>query len=132
MILLLTGLTACAYAPVTNVQDRDGGSSGSAEPPPTPDAGGATAELLSQSRVSQAAGQYPQAAADIERALRIEPRNAYLWLELGKIRLATGDRQQAIALAQKALSMAGEDGRARREAQDLIDFASVYDPRPIK
>jgi tetratricopeptide (TPR) repeat protein len=88
--------------------------------------------LLSQSRVSQAAGQYPQAAADIERALRIEPRNAYLWLELGKIRLATGDRQQAIALAQKALSMAGEDGRARREAQDLIDFASVYDPRPIK
>ena len=50
--------------------------------------------LLEQSRAERAAGNYDAGhATSIERALRIDPNNAALWLELGELELATGDAQ---------------------------------------
>ena len=42
-----------------------------------------------------ASGDFGQAAATLERALRIEPDNPLLWIELGRIRLAESNPAQA-------------------------------------
>ena len=131
---LLVGLSACTNFPVYEPPNRDQSTTGGTEGPSVSVDGNsssgsavtASGELLKQSRASQADGDYQQAASNIERALRIEPGDPYLWLELGKIRLATGDKQQAMALAQKAMSMASNDARARRAAQRLLEDATAF------
>jgi len=106
------------------------GTSGSVEPvpppaaiPPPPPVGAASQSLLAQSRGYQAAGRYDQAAASIERALRIEPRQPVLWLELGNIRLKEGDYAQAESLGRKALSLSGGDAGLSARAEQLITAA---------
>jgi Tfp pilus assembly protein PilF len=80
----------------------------------------ASQALLKESRRYQAGGEYPQAAASIERALRIEPRQPLLWLELGQIRLREGNRAQAESMARKALSLASGDATLESQALELI------------
>src|SRR5262245_54003167 len=46
----------------------------------------ATRSLVSQARTQAAAGNFAVAASSIERALRIEPNNPLLWIELGRVR----------------------------------------------
>ena len=95
-----------------------------AEPLPlprtAPPVSSASRALLTQSRTHQAAGQYEQAAASIERALRIDPRQPLLWLELGDIRLKEGDFAQAESLGRKALSLAAGDPSLTGRAEELI------------
>ena len=83
----------------------------------------ATQALLNQSRVHQAAGRYEQAAASIERALRIDPRPPVLWLELGNIRLKEGDFTQAEGMGRKALSLSAGDAALTARAEQLIATA---------
>lgn len=59
-------------------------------------------ELVTSSRSSRAIGDYALALADIERAVRIEPRNPRLWLALGEIHLLQDDSRQVAAMARKA------------------------------
>lgn len=100
---------------------------GSVEPQPPsvrlPPPGLASQSLLNQSRRYQAAGQYAQAAAAVERALRIEPRQPILWLELGQIHLQEGDFAQAETLGRKALSLSAGDPTLRVRAEKLIQLA---------
>ncbi|HKU14497.1 MAG TPA: tetratricopeptide repeat protein [Steroidobacteraceae bacterium] len=63
---------------------------------------------------------YPIAASSIERALRIEPDNPLLWIELGKVRLAEGNYVQAENMARKAVSMSVNAPRAQSSAWRLI------------
>lgn len=49
------------------------------------------------------------AAATLERALRIEPRNASLWSLLAEVRLRQGDMVQAEQLALKSNGLAGNN-----------------------
>ncbi len=88
-------------------------------PPVSP----ASQTLLNESRSHSAAGRYPQAAASIERAIRIEPRQPVLWLELGNIRLKEGDYVQAESLGRKALSLSAGDAALSARAQQLISNA---------
>ena len=88
-------------------------------PPVSP----ASQTLLNQSRGHQAAGRYGQAAAAVERALRIEPRQPVLWLELGNIRLKEGDFAQAESIGRKALSLATRDAALTARAEQLIAAA---------
>jgi len=81
----------------------------------------ATAVLLEQSRAERSAGTYAEATASIERALRIEPNNALLWIELGEIKLADGDAEQAEMIARKALTLAGNDRSIETRASLLIN-----------
>ena len=118
--LLATVLAACAQVPATP------GSPDYGEPPSIPDDSGestpsASAALLDQSRQQSAVGEYSQAAASVERALRIEPGNPWLWLELARIHQATGNGQQAQASAAKALSLSGPDSAAEERARAIIE-----------
>ena len=89
----------------------------------------AVAALLSSASESVSAGQLDKAAASLERALRIEPRNAGIWHDLAQIRLHQRQYQQAESLATKSNSLASGNrslqarnwtviGAARRAAGD--------------
>src|SRR5712671_6318782 len=58
---------------------------------PQSDASGASGTLLAQARNERAAGSLAQATASIERALRLDPNNAELWVERGELALQTGN-----------------------------------------
>lgn len=55
------------------------------------------------------AGDYDQAEASLERGLRIEPNNAYLWFELARLSASYGNLNKARELASRAQSLAGGD-----------------------
>jgi Flp pilus assembly protein TadD len=80
----------------------------------------ATRSLVNQAHKQTAEGEYEAAAASIERAMRIDPDNPSLWIELGKVREAEGNYAQAEAMARKALAIAGNDFSAHSNAWKLI------------
>jgi tetratricopeptide (TPR) repeat protein len=68
-------------------------------------------------------GELDKAGAALERALRIEPRNASIWHDLGQIRLHQRQYQQAESLASKSNSLAGNDTALRARNWRLIAVA---------
>ena len=66
------------------------------------------------------AGNLGSAAASLERALRIEPRNPRLWHELARVRLKQGQYAQAESVAARSNSWAGADRALRAENWRLI------------
>jgi tetratricopeptide (TPR) repeat protein len=90
---------------------------------PQSDASSASSALLEQSRAQRAAGSLPAARASLERALRLDPNNAGLWLELGELELQTGNTAQAATMARKAMTLAGRDARLSARAERLLDAA---------
>jgi tetratricopeptide (TPR) repeat protein len=70
--------------------------------------GTAAAALVRQARAESAVGDFPLAAATLERALRIEPDHPQLWLELGQVRQAQHNYAQAEVMGRKALSSADD------------------------
>lgn len=81
--------------------------------------------LLDRAHTDNAAGQREASEASLERALRIEPRNPWLWLELAQLRLAQGQYAQAITLARKSNSFAGGKHRVQAENWQVIGQARV-------
>jgi cytochrome c-type biogenesis protein CcmH/NrfG len=65
--------------------------------------------LLDQAEHQANAGELESAAASLERAIRIDPRNAVLWYHLATLRLAQGESAQAEQLAVKSNSLASGD-----------------------
>lgn len=80
----------------------------------------ASQALLAESRGHLARGDPGQAAATLERALRIDPRQPLLWLELAEIRLAEGELAQAESLAQKALTFTAGQPELERRAESVL------------
>jgi Flp pilus assembly protein TadD len=80
----------------------------------------AVAGLMESARADAAAGKLSTAAAALERALRIEPRNPRLWQELARVRLQQGQLVQAESVAARSNSFAGSDGTLRAENWRLI------------
>jgi Flp pilus assembly protein TadD len=80
----------------------------------------AVAGLLESARSDAAAGRLGSAAATLERALRIEPRNPRLWHELAKVRLRQADYGQAESLAARSNTYAGTDAELRTANQKII------------
>jgi tetratricopeptide (TPR) repeat protein len=78
------------------------------------------AGLLDGARADAAAGRLANAAASLERALRIEPRNPRLWQELARVRLKQGEYAQAESTAARSNSWAGGDSALRAENWRLI------------
>jgi len=83
----------------------------------------AIAGLMESARADSAAGRLANAAASLERALRIEPRNPRLWQELARVRLKQGEYAQAENLAARSNSWAGSDSALRSENQRLMEQA---------
>ena len=75
---------------------------------------------MDSARADTAAGRLANAAATLERALRIEPRNPRLWQELARVRLKQGEYAQAESTAQRSNSWAGNDNALRAENWRLI------------
>jgi tetratricopeptide (TPR) repeat protein len=92
---------------------------------PQSDASGASGALLAQARNERAAGSLAQATGSIERALRLDPNNAELWVERGELALQTGNAAQAGTMARKALSLAGTNSTVSARAQRLLQAASA-------
>ncbi len=80
----------------------------------------ATNALVLQARKQANSGAYAPAAATIERALRIEPENPLLWIELGQVRLGEGNASQANSMGHKALALATGDAQAQASSWRLI------------
>lgn len=83
----------------------------------------AVVALVQSAKQDAAAGRLPAAAANLERALRIEPRNAVLWHELARVRLDEGQSAQAEQLANKSITLAGQNNNLRAENWRLIGHA---------
>ncbi len=81
--------------------------------------------LLDQAQTDNDSGRREAAGSSLERALRIEPRNPWVWLELAQLRLAQGQYAQAITLARKANSFAGHDSRVQAANWQVIGRARV-------
>lgn len=76
---------------------------------PKVSSGGAVVALLGQADGYRKAGDSGNEAATIERALRIEPKNARLWSRLAAVRLDQGQPRQAEQMALKSNSLAAGD-----------------------
>jgi tetratricopeptide (TPR) repeat protein len=87
-------------------------------PPPTRDyrLGPAAQSLVAQARAQTARGELPGASTTLDRALRIEPGNPLLWIEVSRLRLAENDARQAEACGRKALALSSGDPNARAQA----------------
>ena len=120
LMLLLAGCAARPPEPATPAP---------AEPPPPPAEtpiareNVAVAGLMESARADAASGRLVQAAASLERALRIEPRNPRLWHDLARVRLRQGDTAQAANLAARSNSFAGSDAALRSANQNIIEQA---------
>jgi len=107
--LLLIGLAViggCATAPPVSHPTVLSAAAASGEE----HANTAVVALLDDAEIREQAGAYEQSAAVLERALRLEPRNAMLWHRLARVRLKQGQWQNAVDLAAKSNSLAGGDG----------------------
>jgi uncharacterized protein HemY len=80
----------------------------------------ATLSLVTQARSLLAHGEFDGASSTLDRALRIEPNNPLLWIELGRVRLAERDPHQAEGCGRKALALASGDPSARRQAGRVL------------
>ena len=81
--------------------------------------------LLDDTDLSISRGNPEAAAGSVERALRLEPKNPWLWHRLALLKLEQGHRRLAIALAQKSNSLAAGRPELRRANADLIERAGI-------
>ncbi|HEX6691247.1 MAG TPA: tetratricopeptide repeat protein [Burkholderiales bacterium] len=121
LIALLAGCAAQQPAPVET-------SPPAAPPPvvasiPPKQENVAVAGLMDSARKDASAGKLGSAAASLERALRIEPRNPRLWHELAQVRLRQADYTQAESLAARSNTYAGSDSALRAANQKIISDA---------
>jgi len=76
------------------------------QPPPRPSEPPSTSAwraLAKQAEQARARGDYEQALALLERAQRIDPESAEIYLQLARTHQARGDRVQARATAERGL-----------------------------
>jgi Tfp pilus assembly protein PilF len=117
-VLLVTLVAGCATAPGPSPAPAPAPEPAAKPAPPSENV--AVAGLMQNARNDVAAGRLSNAAATIERALRIEPRNPRLWRELALVRLKQGEYVQAESVAARSNSWAGNDNTLRAENWRLI------------
>jgi len=137
---MMTLLSSCATtseqrqppAPATPAPPAPQAPATSKPSPPAPPPGPehtpqqpAVVALLDEAERYDALGQRDQAAASLERALRIQPRDATLWHRLARIRFAQGQLQQAQTLAARSNALAGNDHRLKAANWHLIADAKA-------
>ena len=79
----------------------------------------ASKALVAQAQTQRKKGDLPGAAGSLDRALRIEPNNPLLWIEMGRLRMDQRNYAQAESMGRKALSMAVGDNRTQSAAWQL-------------
>jgi Tfp pilus assembly protein PilF len=116
LLMVATALCGCANLP----------SSSEPEQRPVASENNAVVALVQSAREETAAGRLTTAAASLERALRIEPRNPVLWHELARLNLHQGQIDQAAQFATKSNTFAGENVALRASNWRLIGQARTH------
>src|ERR1700677_4959505 len=80
----------------------------------------ATQSLVTQAHTLAGRGDLLGASSTLDRALRIEPSNPLLWIEMGRIRLIDSNVHQAEVCARKALALASGGHTAQAQAGRLL------------
>ena len=80
----------------------------------------AVASLVDQAQTEASAGHLGNAAASMERAIRLEPKNARLWQELARLRLNQRDYALAENVAMKSNTLTRGDNALRSQNWDII------------
>lgn len=91
-----------------------------APPPPAPELPAAAASLAAQAEKQRQQGDYVAAAATLERAIRIQPREAYLWNRLARVRLDQKNYTQASSLAQKSNALSKDQAQIKEDNWGMI------------
>ncbi|MFZ4703943.1 MAG: tetratricopeptide repeat protein, partial [Candidatus Methylumidiphilus sp.] len=76
--------------------------------------------LLQEADVSTASGRLDNAAASLERGIRIQPRNALLWQKLAEVRLQQNQPGLAEDLAKKSNLLAKDNKNVTRKNWSII------------
>jgi len=76
--------------------------------------------LLDNASRQEKAGKLEAAAATLERAVRVDPRNPLVWHRLARVRLAQGQWQAAANVAAKSNSLAAGDTELQRRNWRVI------------
>ncbi len=97
----------------------------SAPAPYSPKPGPASA-LYRQAETSLTAGRYQQAELELERALRIEPRNPDYWYAMARVKYKQNRYQQAVQFCLKSKSLAGRNSELIRLNDTLISEARQH------
>jgi len=118
-VLLALLLASCAV-PEQKPEQKSEAPPPVAPAPPAQKESVAVAGLMDSARAETASGNLAGAAASLERALRIEPRNPRLWHELARVRLKQGQYAQAESVAARSNSWAADDRALRAENWRLI------------
>ena len=85
--------------------------------------GSAASSLMAKAEQQQRSGDLTGAASTLERALRIEPRNALLWNRLANVRLEQRRNALASELASKSNAFAGSDNALKKNNWLIISSA---------
>jgi Tfp pilus assembly protein PilF len=116
LLAVLAGCTTAGHTPV--VSDRQPEYDSGVKPtaptvpppvtapvaqPPQRNSTTACAELLDRAGDARSRGEYQQALALLERAQRIEPGSARVYLDLARTHQSRGDSRQARATAERGL-----------------------------
>ncbi len=126
VILLLLGACASTPEPVsTKAPAASRGSSAGATPavpatgPVSPAHQDAVQGLLDDARRLRSSGNLPASFTRLERALRIAPESAEVYLELARTHAAAGSPQRAAIVAERGLLFC--EGRLCRELRSFSD-----------
>jgi predicted Zn-dependent protease len=90
---------------------------------------GPAAALYHTAKSSLDRGDLQQAEMTLERALRIEPRNAHYWHTLAQVKYQQKQYSQAIHLCLKSKSLAGKDQHIIQLNEQLIARARAQNPQ---
>jgi len=85
-------------------------------------ASGPTAVLLAQAGDHELAGDINKSIALVERAVRIEPRNAFAWHRLAKLYFSLNKYGKAEQFARRSLQFAAGNKNLIQENQQLIEL----------
>ena len=119
-LLALAFLAGCAAESPSPPSEAPAPAPAEAPAPAAKGENVAIAGLMQSARSDSEAGKLGSAAATLERALRIEPKNPRLWQELARVRLKQGEYTQAENVAARSNAWAGSDNSLRAENWRLI------------
>ena len=90
---------------------------------------GPTGVLLAQANEHERMGDIDKSIALVERAVRIEPRNAFAWHRLAKLHFSLNNFSKAEQFARRSIQFAGGNKRLIQDNQRLIETVRLKQQR---
>lgn len=81
---------------------------------------------MEAAQAAQRQGEYGKATTLLERAIKKDPYNGWLWYELAGLQYAMGNYAQARELCKKSLSLGGNDSSLRQATTVLMQRADGH------